>query len=209
MDPIQPDGHQARRTRQNPVSCRLCRLKKLKCNRQQPCSNCSARGVGCEYFGQNPGSMSTDYTDPRQALPATAESTEFQARLTRLEEAVFGKQDDRPSVPTAMIPSTGEALTTTVRPGFDCSEEHEMTSRWLEGIGTLENLIVRLFTTVKTINAYCADPAPNLAASSERMQSTYHSKLALSTSCSRMCQRRGMRQNLGHPAFSCLLKMRP
>ncbi|PLN77659.1 hypothetical protein BDW42DRAFT_202522 [Aspergillus taichungensis] len=142
MDSIQSNS-QARRTRQNPVSCRLCRLKKLKCNRQQPCSNCSARGVGCEYFGRNAGFTPTDCTEPRQALPAAAESAEFQARLTRLEEAVFGKQDDRPSVPAAIVPSTCEALTTTVGQGFDCNEEHEVTSRWLEGIGTLENLILR------------------------------------------------------------------
>ncbi|GAB1206509.1 hypothetical protein APSETT445_005199 [Aspergillus pseudonomiae] len=142
MDPIQSNGRQARRTRQNPVSCRLCRLKKLKCNRQRPCSNCSARGVGCEYFARNPGSTSTDCTDRREALPAATESAGLQARLERLEEAVFGKQDDRPSVPTAMVPSTCGALTTSVIPGFAFNEEHEVTSRWLEGIGTLENPIL-------------------------------------------------------------------
>ncbi|OJJ76875.1 hypothetical protein ASPBRDRAFT_201952 [Aspergillus brasiliensis CBS 101740] len=133
MDPIQSNGHQARRIRQNPVSCRLCRQKKLKCNRQQPCSNCSARGVGCEYFARTLGSTSTDRTDRRQALPAAAESARFQARLERLEEAVFGKQDGGHTVPTA----------TTVLPSFAFNEEHEVTSRLLEGIGTFENPILR------------------------------------------------------------------
>lgn len=169
MDPVQSNGPPPRRTRQNPVSCRLCRLKKLKCNRQRPCSNCSARGVSCEYFAQNPGSTSTDGTDQRQALPTAAESAGFQARLERLEEAVFSKQKDRPSVPTAMVPAIRGALTTTVMPGFAFNEEHEVTSRWLEGIGTLENPIVRFSTAVKAANAYCADPASNPAASLERM----------------------------------------
>ena len=34
--------------RQNPVSCSLCRRKKLRCNRQHPCSNCVSRNVTCE-----------------------------------------------------------------------------------------------------------------------------------------------------------------
>ncbi|EAU38550.1 predicted protein [Aspergillus terreus NIH2624] len=145
MDPVQSNGHPPRRTRQNPVSCRLCRLKKLKCNRQRPCSNCSARGVSCEYLARNPGSTSTDGTDHRQALPTAAESAGFQARLERLEEAVFSQQKDRPSVPTAMVPAIRGALTTTVMPGFAFNEEHEVTSRWLEDIGTRENPIFRAY----------------------------------------------------------------
>jgi hypothetical protein len=29
------------------VSCQFCRLRKLRCNRQFPCSNCLSRGVAC------------------------------------------------------------------------------------------------------------------------------------------------------------------
>jgi hypothetical protein len=41
------DGPQPRARRQDPVSCNFCRLKKLKCNRQSPCSNCVTRKVEC------------------------------------------------------------------------------------------------------------------------------------------------------------------
>ncbi|KIW48239.1 hypothetical protein, variant [Exophiala oligosperma] len=34
----------------DPVSCQSCRTKKLKCNRVQPCSNCSARGISCHFL---------------------------------------------------------------------------------------------------------------------------------------------------------------
>lgn len=36
------------RRRQEPVSCAVCRKKKLKCSRTFPCSNCVSRGLRCE-----------------------------------------------------------------------------------------------------------------------------------------------------------------
>ncbi|KEQ95004.1 hypothetical protein AUEXF2481DRAFT_40259 [Aureobasidium subglaciale EXF-2481] len=39
---------QATRRRQDPVSCGVCRRKKLKCSRTFPCSNCVSRGLNCE-----------------------------------------------------------------------------------------------------------------------------------------------------------------
>ncbi|PWY96644.1 C6 zinc finger domain protein [Aspergillus sclerotioniger CBS 115572] len=38
-----------RTPRQDPVSCESCRLKKIKCDRQQPCSSCLARQLDCIY----------------------------------------------------------------------------------------------------------------------------------------------------------------
>ncbi|KAJ3546194.1 hypothetical protein NM208_g2123 [Fusarium decemcellulare] len=37
-----------------PLSCRSCREKKRRCDRNQPCSNCSQRGVACEYAERDP-----------------------------------------------------------------------------------------------------------------------------------------------------------
>lgn len=42
-------GSDRGRRRQDPVSCSLCRAKKLKCSREMPCSNCRARGLGCDF----------------------------------------------------------------------------------------------------------------------------------------------------------------
>ncbi|PYI01936.1 hypothetical protein BO78DRAFT_239093 [Aspergillus sclerotiicarbonarius CBS 121057] len=38
-----------RTPRQDPVSCESCRVKKIKCDRQQPCSSCLARRLNCNY----------------------------------------------------------------------------------------------------------------------------------------------------------------
>jgi hypothetical protein len=41
---------QKRAPRQEPVSCQTCRTRKLKCDRQNPCSNCLSRRVDCVYL---------------------------------------------------------------------------------------------------------------------------------------------------------------
>lgn len=69
--------------RQNPVSCQLCRSKKLKCDRQQPCSNCSARGVTCNFQQPLPQHA---HSEKDEAL--IGEIPAILARLRRLEEAV-------------------------------------------------------------------------------------------------------------------------
>ncbi|KAL4928177.1 Zn(II)2Cys6 transcription factor [Aspergillus undulatus] len=38
-----------------PLSCEACRARKLKCNREKPCQNCTARGEACNYKGSANG----------------------------------------------------------------------------------------------------------------------------------------------------------
>lgn len=73
-----------KRRRQVPISCRFCREKKLKCDRQTPCSNCSFRGLTCsnEFKSQLPN---------RSALPDISEKAAVLERLRRLEEVVFSQ----------------------------------------------------------------------------------------------------------------------
>lgn len=141
MDQIQPNG-QARRRRQNPVSCQLCRLKKLKCDRQQPCSNCSARHVSCQPATRHP-TRATATSESGQAFPAV-ENSELQARLEKLEDAVFGKHDGRPPASTTSVSMSHMPSAPAFIPSYNDNEEHEMTSKRLEGIGTLDNSIVSL-----------------------------------------------------------------
>lgn len=49
--PTQSGREEQRIRRQDPVSCSLCRSKKLRCSREAPCSNCRSRCVECD-FGQ-------------------------------------------------------------------------------------------------------------------------------------------------------------
>lgn len=67
--------------RQDPVSCKLCRVKKLKCNRQQPCSNCLARGNDCEFDSVQAVSRQSHSEEPT--------NTTILARLQRLEDLVL------------------------------------------------------------------------------------------------------------------------
>ncbi|KAE8151422.1 hypothetical protein BDV25DRAFT_171457 [Aspergillus avenaceus] len=53
------EGTRKRVRRQEPVSCETCRRKKLKCNRQQPCSSCVTRRLACIY-GSSEGSHRTE-----------------------------------------------------------------------------------------------------------------------------------------------------
>jgi hypothetical protein len=71
----------AKRNRR-PLSCATCRDRKLKCDRQQPCSACSKRGdsFSCEYGYVVPQKS----TKPRTANDAAA------SRLQKLEDLVNG-----------------------------------------------------------------------------------------------------------------------
>ncbi|OJJ43686.1 hypothetical protein ASPZODRAFT_123415 [Penicilliopsis zonata CBS 506.65] len=49
---------------QQPVSCSLCRTRKLKCDRNQPCFNCSSRQMDCVYSNnRRNGGSSTSTTE--------------------------------------------------------------------------------------------------------------------------------------------------
>lgn len=53
------EGHcDKQRRRQECVSCQFCRTKKLKCDRQFPCSNCRARRLTCASSGRMSSELS-------------------------------------------------------------------------------------------------------------------------------------------------------
>ena len=51
-----------------PLSCQPCRKKKRRCDRNQPCSNCSLRSMPCEY------AQSDQTVAPAVDGPSTAQS---------------------------------------------------------------------------------------------------------------------------------------
>ncbi|KAI0974089.1 fungal-specific transcription factor domain-containing protein [Xylaria arbuscula] len=71
-----------RKGRQEPLSCQLCRSKKLRCNRAQPCSNCESRNVACHFLVPPPRSLSG-------RTPETHLDTEIIDRIERLESIVL------------------------------------------------------------------------------------------------------------------------
>ncbi|KAH8163344.1 hypothetical protein CIB48_g4903 [Xylaria polymorpha] len=63
-----------------PLSCNLCRRRKLRCDRQQPCQTCSSRGLSlaCSYAHNNPLGPATHTARPS-----------VQDRLVQLEQLVM------------------------------------------------------------------------------------------------------------------------
>ncbi|KAH7123586.1 hypothetical protein B0J11DRAFT_436016 [Dendryphion nanum] len=79
------------RSRPGPVSCQLCRVKKLKCNQVQPCSNCVARGVGCVYVRPPaPGKERRNRKEAGKEGDGDRDGGILE-RLERLEGALLGK----------------------------------------------------------------------------------------------------------------------
>lgn len=73
-------GHQPRR---RPPACSLCRIRKLRCNRQLPCSNCSIRGIPCHRDIPRgprllPGNGSQKALDRNHLAPSSLASTQLQ-----------------------------------------------------------------------------------------------------------------------------------
>ena len=78
-----------RPSRQRPISCHFCRVRKLRCSRQFPCTNCTSRGVPCrEPTDPPPASRpvnSRKTPTASSAAGASPASSDVLARLERLE----------------------------------------------------------------------------------------------------------------------------
>ena len=46
-----------RRKSVGPTSCQSCRIKKLRCNKTQPCSNCAVRQIACQFSIKQPNPL--------------------------------------------------------------------------------------------------------------------------------------------------------
>ncbi|KAI0402303.1 hypothetical protein F4802DRAFT_576647 [Xylaria palmicola] len=84
--------------RQPQTSCINCRVKKLKCDRGEPCASCVVRGLSCTgRSGPEPAAV------PQYNVAAAGSDLSILSRLANLERAVFG--DARQS-PTSRVAST-------------------------------------------------------------------------------------------------------
>lgn len=115
----------AKRPRQDPVSCQLCRKKKLKCDRQQPCSNCRARGVSCEHaIGQS--------SRRKETPPESAGNAAILARLQRLEDIVLRAEETE----SASNSTIYQSPTTVAAHEHGEAEAHQAELSTLEHVGT-------------------------------------------------------------------------
>lgn len=111
-----PDGHQFRVVRKRnrvPLSCAPCRHRKLKCNRGQPCDNCTKRG----------DTQSCNYAAPKNRKSAGANIAnqspdDMQNRIDRLEGLVLslmttgGQPGAVAAAQAAIDPSRSNSLST-------------------------------------------------------------------------------------------------
>src|SRR5687767_3072557 len=99
-----------RQPRQRPVSCVFCRTRKLRCNRQYPCSNCTSRGVICELgtgvvppvapgAGESAGGLGGDALLKLLSRLDKLEKTvsDQNEELKKTKNAVFGSNSTDPS----------------------------------------------------------------------------------------------------------------
>ncbi|KAI1762204.1 fungal-specific transcription factor domain-containing protein [Hypoxylon sp. FL1150] len=90
------DGLQRKIQKRNrpPVSCLLCRTRKVKCDRQQPCERCVKSGEAnfCEYAPRASRKARTDSRPQVDARPRHEPMSRpvLQVRLQKLEEMVNG-----------------------------------------------------------------------------------------------------------------------
>ncbi|KAH6637296.1 hypothetical protein F5144DRAFT_570177 [Chaetomium tenue] len=84
-----------RRRNRAALSCELCRMRKLKCNRQHPCQNCTARDEqqSCKFRGQqNDGSGTSEGIAPA--------GDKMRQRIDHLEGLVKTLTQERQPAPT-------------------------------------------------------------------------------------------------------------
>ncbi|EXJ85808.1 hypothetical protein A1O1_06177 [Capronia coronata CBS 617.96] len=118
-----------KRPRQEPVSCQFCRSKKLKCNRQHPCSNCVARGLPCNSSSQ----PSNNIRSPVDAL-----NESILCRLQRLEDMILGPAQH--GLPAANQGSQPSPSLTQSRPTASPMECLSPASEYEEAVQSLERI---------------------------------------------------------------------
>ena len=78
MDPDQPSIVSFRSSKPSkPHSCVVCAQRKVKCDKQRPCSTCSKNGAECIY---------RDLRPPQRGKKRLPPDEDLQARITRYEE---------------------------------------------------------------------------------------------------------------------------
>lgn len=134
--PVFAFSMQRNRVRPDPVSCKSCRSKKLKCSRVQPCANCTSRGISCSFF--IPPRSQPDTAAPIQS------NVDVLRRLERLESLVLQRTDsietdnqsDSHATRQQPLHLSSESVVSNVHQNGD------QDSRFLENIGIREDSLV-------------------------------------------------------------------
>lgn len=96
---MHPPSHANPRHRTRVTSCQLCRDRKLRCSRQFPCSNCTARGAACKapQVQRTAGQRETPEKTPVPVLARHVSNDQLLKRLESLE-ALLATQTKQPQL---------------------------------------------------------------------------------------------------------------
>ncbi|KAL2839361.1 hypothetical protein BJY01DRAFT_219307, partial [Aspergillus pseudoustus] len=99
-------------SRQDPVSCESCRRKKLKCDRQRPCSSCVTRRLNCSF-------LVSPHPEPTQIEQHPERALQSSFRVSQISQSTCPRDTN----PSSVGPD----------PGIQ-SRESLATAEWLEHI---------------------------------------------------------------------------
>ncbi|EEQ35746.1 fungal specific transcription factor domain-containing protein [Microsporum canis CBS 113480] len=130
-----PRPKPSRRRDKPQLSCNLCRRRKSRCDRQQPCSTCLSRGQTCVYVENHPALT----TKPHAIVGATAASAPpgVHDRLVQLERLVMSLMSD-PSQKTNLS-STATASVPVTELGSRIGSDHGAGPVPISGSGNSAN----------------------------------------------------------------------
>ena len=122
------------RGRVEAVSCQSCRSKKLRCNRAQPCSNCIARDIPCNF--QVPPERRTEIISTTHTDARLLRRIERLEALIRQPPSATTHIEDHPSKQLALSPISEHVVAS------DIHHSGDEDSRFLENVGTREDSVV-------------------------------------------------------------------
>ncbi|KAH6676341.1 hypothetical protein B0J14DRAFT_352337 [Halenospora varia] len=143
---------QGARVRPDPVSCQSCRSKKLKCNRIQPCSNCTARRIPCKFLVPPQEQTKTTIT--------SHSSAELLARIERLESMVLKQNEPTEALSNSVShggDNTRQPLLSENSGGMVVSNIHQkqdQDSRLLENVGIRDDSLLSRWSNTLTFRIY-------------------------------------------------------
>lgn len=129
--------------RAKPVSCQSCRARKLRCSRQEPCSNCTARGLSCEFL-----------VSPKRSTGVSDTTHDYPGLLRRIErlEGLAAKQSPavlghRSSTQDGEFLSQAAASDNLVQPllldhSMPPGGDEDQDASFLENVATREDTLV-------------------------------------------------------------------
>ncbi|KAH6892371.1 hypothetical protein B0T10DRAFT_293979 [Thelonectria olida] len=88
------------------LSCHFCRVRKLRCNREFPCSNCTSRGVACSAVNRPVAKKPSQGTTNSELLD----------RLEKVEALLAARIDDRDQPATASASATASEPSSPLAP---------------------------------------------------------------------------------------------